>query len=62
MRILFPFRQQCFQLFQRHSISNTIQTITMANVHTRARKSPYSGTEDVHVSISNKKLRMLVSS
>jgi hypothetical protein len=26
----------------------------MANVHTRARKSPYAGTEDVHVRLLNK--------
>ena len=29
----------------------------MANVHTKARKSPYAGTDNVHVRLLNKKNR-----
>jgi len=49
MSILWPFRQQCSHLILRHLTSNTIQPISIANLHTRARKSPYAGTQDVHV-------------
>ncbi len=35
-------------LFPR-SASNTTQLLVMANIHIKARKSPYSGTEDVQV-------------
>ena len=49
MSILWTYRQHCSQLIFRHLISNTIQPISMATVHTRARKSPYAGTKDVHV-------------
>jgi hypothetical protein len=49
MSILWSFRQQCSNLILRHLISNTVQPIAMANVHTRARKSPYPGSKDVHV-------------
>jgi len=49
MSILWTFRQQCSHLIQRHFISNGMQT--MANVHTKARKSPYAGTKDVHRTI-----------
>jgi hypothetical protein len=53
MSILWTFRQQCSLLIQRHLISNTIPTMAMANVHTRARKSPYPSTKDVHVRFLN---------
>ena len=49
MSILWPFRQQCFQLLQHHLTTNPIRTIVMNQVHTRARKSPYAGTKDIHV-------------
>jgi hypothetical protein len=35
--------------FSSHSSSNTTQLKSMANIHIKARKSPYSGTEDVQV-------------
>lgn len=54
MSILWTFRQHCSHLLQHHLTFNTIQSIAMANVHTRARKSPYAGTEDVHVRLLNK--------
>jgi hypothetical protein len=47
MSILWTCREQCSQLFFRHFTSITSQT--MANIHTRARKSPYAGTKDIHV-------------
>jgi hypothetical protein len=53
MSILWTFRQQCSHLLQHHLNLNTIQTIAMANVHTRARKSPYAGTKNVHVRLLN---------
>jgi hypothetical protein len=49
MSILWPFRQQCSHLILRHLTSNTIQPVSIVNLHTRARKSPYAGTKDVHV-------------
>ncbi len=50
MSVLWTFRQHFSHLFQRHFTSNIIQTISITtNVHTRARKSPYSGTKDIHV-------------
>ncbi len=58
MSILWPFRQQCSLLILRHLTSNTIQPIAMANVHTRARKSPYAGTKDIHVRFLNIKKTM----
>lgn len=51
MSILWTFRQQCSQLLQRHFTANTIQTIAMSQVHTRARKTPYASTKDIHVSV-----------
>lgn len=49
MSILWPFRQQCFQLLQHHITANPLRTIAMNQIHTRARKSPYAGTKDIHV-------------
>ena len=55
MSILWTFRQQCSHLIQRHFISNGMQT--MANVHIKARKSPYAGTKDVHVRLKKNELK-----
>ena len=55
MSILWPFRQQCSQLILRHFTSNSLQPIAIANIHTKARQSPYPGANNIHVRFLRKK-------
>ena len=49
MGVLWTGRHYCSHLFFRHLALNTIRSVTMANVHVRARQTPYSETRDVQV-------------